>query len=922
VIFIPLFDGADDLVGDGADAYASALAGGQDLDGDGFPDMAVGAPDDDAAGTDAGAVYVYFGTGAGLATADPLVLTGESAGDAFGSALALVPDVDGDGLPELAVGAPGAGAGAVYVYVGLAAPAAPLIGEGAGDTFGAALAAGDLDGDGLGDLVVGAPEAGAGDGAAYAYLNAAGTAAWSVSGSAAEHFGQAVAVVPDVNGDGDDEIAVSAPDHVGATSTGTVALYPGGPRGPGVTAMWAFPENADDEGVGASLAAGDFDRDGHGDLAIGTPVSYGRQVTLWFSTGTTLDSAPGWTSGMADYPDTGEARVGNVGDLDGDGVDELAVSVYVDGSSYSCGPETYRRNVLRFGTGVEVDLYIPPPSAFAPAGDLDGDGLGDLALGDRDGTALDIRLMRADDDEDDPHGIAAAAAEDCDDADASVGLGAEETDSDGVDSDCDGADDRPATHPITCPTFSTLAEARAYVLSGRDYAEAECPAAICFRDVAEEVWEVVEAGGVVSRVPDPSDEDKVTYTWPVEGDGWSGRALRAGVSWMSWGTDYDGSCDASANGETDTVLNLHLDAPTTAGVVAARGLVTSQSSSYDDPQTSGHVALTWEDGTSGYGSWSTDRYSVNEYYYAYYGATATVDAAGCTYSSTWSDDIGAGGTARWQIEADGHTADVEVYGCPSVGGYAWGVLDGKPGAVITSDTWEIVPGDSDGDGYPAVLDGEEYDTDDADPDVHPCGHMHDVDSDRDGVPDADDCAPEDASASVAGARWPDADGDGYGDAFKPARPGEFCGTPAGWADEGNDCDDSDPDVFPGAPEHCDGRDEDCDSVVDDNAVDDLQRYEDVDDDGYGTGIPHGSCEPEGRVTLNGDCDDHAASRHPGAAELPGDGIDQDCDGADSVVDAAEDGAGGCATGGCATGGTRTTGGIALLLAMLALRRRR
>ncbi|MEE2750492.1 MAG: MopE-related protein [Myxococcota bacterium] len=98
--------------------------------------------------------------------------------------------------------------------------------------------------------------------------------------------------------------------------------------------------------------------------------------------------------------------------------------------------------------------------------------------------------------------------------------------------------------------------------------------------------------------------------------------------------------------------------------------------------------------------------------------------------------------------------------------------------------------------------------------------------------------------------------------------------------ESVDCDDDDPDVHPGAEEHCDGVDEDCDSLVDEEPVDGSTWYADADGDGHGgSDFSQVSCEqPDGYVDSDLDCDDLEALVYPDAPESC-DGLDNDCDGA-------------------------------------------
>lgn len=160
--------------GEGSSEYAgTAVAGANDVDGDGYDDMLVGAPYNDEAGSNAGSAYLVLGglslASMSLSLADA-TYTGENEDDFAGAAVAGAGDVDGDGQADILVGAPfcaeaGYRSGASYLVRGGPTPAslsltdadARFVGESGGDYSGASVSsAGDVDANGWSDLLIAA----------------------------------------------------------------------------------------------------------------------------------------------------------------------------------------------------------------------------------------------------------------------------------------------------------------------------------------------------------------------------------------------------------------------------------------------------------------------------------------------------------------------------------------------------------------------------------------------------------------------------------------------------------------------------------------------------------------------------------------------------------------------------------------------
>jgi hypothetical protein len=151
-------------------------------------------------------------------------------------------------------------------------------------------------------------------------------------------------------------------------------------------------------------------------------------------------------------------------------------------------------------------------------------------------------------------------------------------------------------------------------------------------------------------------------------------------------------------------------------------------------------------------------------------------------------------------------------------------------------------------------------------------HCNGVDEDCDGKVDEE--------ALDAEVYYADADADGFGDVFNQITA---CNNPGGYVSNTLDCDDDDPSSFTGAPETCDGADNDCNGVVDDPAILGASTWwADADGDGFGDAAStvESCAPPEGYVSNDADCDDTDIALSPDAEEVCGDGTDQDCNGVD------------------------------------------
>ena len=333
------------LKGDSAyDHLGTSVAGVGDVNRDGFPDFAGGADGDDNTGSSSGSLRVWSGaTGLALYT-----FNGVAADDLFGSSVAAAGDVNGDGYADVIVGAPASNAngfasGMVRVFSGAnGAVLHSINGLAVSDYFGTTVAGlGDVNGDGKDDFAAGAPYAdlaGAASGSVRVFSGATGALLYTVHGDmAAENFGIALAAAGDVNRDGIPDLIVGAPYASGAAlQSGEAKVFNGR------TGALLFTMSGDSAAdlLGSSVAgAGDVDNDGYADVVTGSiwddvlatscgsaKVFSGRTGQLMFVfSGTLLQQQFG-------------TQVASAGDVNNDGFADLLVSAYLDdGAGHDAG---------------------------------------------------------------------------------------------------------------------------------------------------------------------------------------------------------------------------------------------------------------------------------------------------------------------------------------------------------------------------------------------------------------------------------------------------------------------------------------------------------------------------------------------------------------------------------------------------------
>mgnify|MGYP002631426321 CR=1 FL=1 len=714
-------------------------------------------------------------------------------------------------------------------------------------------------------------------------------------GASYDYFGLRVADAGDINGDGTDDLVVGASGNSDVdTGAGAVYVYYGSATGLVDETKLTASDGAAGDDYGTDIdGAGDLDNDGYDDLIIGSPGDDDNgldsgSVYIYYgsSTGilTTHDKVTASDGATLDF--FGDVVVGHV-DIDGDGYGDVLVGApYEDQSSTDLGAVyVYYGSASGIDSSTEEKLGASDGTvsdhfgASIAGGDLDADGYDDVAVGVPDdvaatgavylyygsstGLANESKLQASDKGTYDSFGYDVAVVGDIDD---------------------DGYNDILVGAPGDDDTALNAGAVYAYYGSSSGITSSSEQKLVASDGTGADAY-----GNAVAGAGDFNDDgydDVVIGAWVDDANGGS-----AGSAYLVYGTSTGlatddikllgtdttngdrfgasvlGDVDLDGDGSHELVIGAFHDDDNGASSGSLYlfegctdddldGVCASDDCDDADATVGGGTALYLDSDGDGYGDPA---------------AAATVcNTSGYVSDNTDCDDSDAT-VYPGATETDGDEVDSDCDGTETC-------FEDADGDGATSGA-TVASADTDCDDAGEVDNTADTDCDDGDSSIHPSATEttgDEVDSDCDG---GEIC-------------YADSDGDGYTDGTTVTSADEDC-SDSGEADNTigtGDCDDSDASLNPGESETTgDEIDSDCDGGE--------ICYADADNDGYTdettTVSADEDCTDSGEATASdptGDCDDSAATTNPGATEVTGDEVDQDCDGTEvCYADSDDDG---------------------------------
>jgi hypothetical protein len=374
------------------DQLGKAVAGVGDVNQDGWGDYAVGIPYSDVGGLDTGSVRVISGRNGQIL----YTFNGVATGDRLGESVAGAGDLNGDGYADIIAGGPlnghnGVNAGMARVWSGRDGSVLyTWYGDQPGDWFGKSVdAAGDVNGDGHPDVIVGAPYgkgtvlSNVGEARVFSGLNGSVIRTFN-STNGVEVFGTSVSGAGDVDKDGWDDVIIGAPQYTNGTLHDAGRAYVLSGRTGNVIWSWAGVSSGENYAICVD-GGRDANNDGWPDLVVGSPFSdsnMGNAGSVYVYSGRNGAQLQ-WFKGLHGGDELGRSCA-FAGDVDGDGWADviggarLNDQVAVDAGMARVWSGRTGASLFTF-YGSQIGEFFG--HAVACAGDIDGDGLDDVIVG-------------------------------------------------------------------------------------------------------------------------------------------------------------------------------------------------------------------------------------------------------------------------------------------------------------------------------------------------------------------------------------------------------------------------------------------------------------------------------------------------------------------------------------------------------------